>query len=392
MPTTLRIAVREKHPSKSLHCFEKKATTAVLVCLLLCIFAAAQPTKIKVIADQDSAGPQGTNFLSLLMLLRAPQVDLLGITTVSGDQWMKPATVFALWATELAGRTDVPVIAGAELPLLNTAREQEAREGLYGSYIGWHGSFNPDAPPPAETWVPPGGFPKVKARPGRAADFIIDTIRANPGEVVLYCAGPLTNIALAIRMDPDIVPLTKAIYIMGGSSSGGPELNWWWDPEAAAITMRAPWKQIVVSPFEAGAQVWSNKDLMQRVAQVGGPLTNYVKSSYLEFSPPAGTSLWSMMWDELLVVSLIDPSVITKSETMYLDVDVSHGPSYGHTVVWKKPEDVPQFFLPYSGPGGPDSSKWIGHLTPPAQLHPASVQMEVDKKKFEKIFVDLMSQ
>jgi inosine-uridine nucleoside N-ribohydrolase len=69
--------------------------------------------KIKVIADQDGAGPQGTNLLSLLMLLRAPQIGLLGITTVSGDQWMNPATVFALWATELAGRTDVPVIAGA---------------------------------------------------------------------------------------------------------------------------------------------------------------------------------------------------------------------------------------------------------------------------------------
>ena len=377
--------------SNSLVALRRKIGVSLIFSLLLCGVLSAQPTKIKVIADQDSAGPQGTNFLSLLMLLRAPQIDLLGITTVSGDQWMKPATVFALWATELANRTDVPVIAGAETPLLNTAREQEAREVLYGSYIGWHGSFNPDAPKAEQTWAPPGGFPKVKARPGRAADFIIDTIRANRGEVVLYCAGPLTNIALAIRMDPDIVPMTKAIYIMGGSSGGGPELNWWWDPEAAAITMRAPWKQIVVSPFEAGAQVWSSKALMQRVVQVGGPLTNYVRSSYLDFVPPAGTSLWSMMWDELLVASLIDPSVITKSETMYLDVDISHGPDYGHTVVWKKPEDIPHFFLPYSGPGGPDRDKWIGHLMPPPQLHPASVQMEVDKTKFEKIFVDLMS-
>src|SRR6201987_4910906 len=67
--------------------------------------ANAVKMKIKVIADQDSAGPQGTNFLSLLMLLRAPQIDLLGITTISGDQWVDPATVFALWATEQAGRT-----------------------------------------------------------------------------------------------------------------------------------------------------------------------------------------------------------------------------------------------------------------------------------------------
>ena len=131
---------------------------------------------------------------------------------------------------------------------------------------------------PSEHGLLRAGIAKVKAHPGRAADFIIDTIRANPDEVVLYCAGPLTNIALAVRMDPGIVPLTKAIYIMGGSSTGGAELNWWWDPEAASITMRAPWKEIVVTPFEAGAQVWSSEALMQRVVQSGGPLANHVKS------------------------------------------------------------------------------------------------------------------
>ena len=134
----------------------KSVSLATLaLCLVIVATASAQQKKIKVIADQDSAGPQGTNFLSLLMLLRAPQIDLLGITTISGDQWVEPATVFALWATEQAGRTDVPVIKGAQLPLVNTQREQELREALYGSFVGWHGSFNPDAPPPSRTWEPP---------------------------------------------------------------------------------------------------------------------------------------------------------------------------------------------------------------------------------------------
>ena len=369
----------------------KRVSTHLAIVLLLVAIGRAEQNKIKVIADQDSAGPQGTNFLSLLMLLRASQIDLLGITTVSGDQWMEPATVFALWAVEQAGRAEVPVIKGAEMPLLNTPREQELRESLYGSYVGWHGSFNPDAPPPKQIWPPPGGYPKVKPHPGRAADFIVDTIRSNPGEVVLYCAGPLTNIALAVSMDPGIVPLTKAIYIMGGSSGGGTELNWWWDPEAAAIVMRAPWKEIVVSPFEAGAQVWSSEQLMRRVVRGGGPLADHVKKMYLEYQPPSGTSLWSMMWDELMVASPIDPSVIKKSETMYLDVDITHGPSYGHTLIWKKPDDVPKFFLAYSGPDGVDRKKWIGHLTAPAHLHPASVQLEVDVPRFENMFVSLMS-
>jgi purine nucleosidase len=353
--------------------------------------ANAVQKKIKVIADQDSAGPQGTNFLSLLMLLRAPQIDLLGITTISGDQWVDPATVFALWATEQAGRTDVPVVKGAEMPLLHTQREQELLEKLYVSHPTWHGSFNPDAPPPSETWPPPGGYPKVKARLGRAADFIIDTIRANPGEVILYCAGPLTNIALAVRMDPGIVALTKAIYIMGGSSRGGFELNWWWDPEAAAIVVREPWKQIVVSPAEAGGQVWSSRQLMQRIVDAGGPLAKHVKQLYIDFQPPAGTTLWSAMWDELLVAALIDPSVIQESETMYLDVDIEHGPKYGDTVVWKQPEEIPTFFLPYSGPRPRDDAKWQDHLTPPEQLHPANVETKVNVAKFEDVFVNLMS-
>jgi inosine-uridine nucleoside N-ribohydrolase len=347
--------------------------------------------RIKVIADQDSAGPQGTNFLSLLMLLNAPQVDLLGITTVSGDQWMEPATVFALHALELTGRTDVPVVKGATHPLLNTRREQELREQLYGSHPTWHGAFNPDAPAPDRTWAPPGGLPKTKPRPGRAADFIIDTIRAHPGEVVLYCAGPLTNIALAVRMDPGIVALTKALYVMGASNKGGFELNWWWDPEAAAIVMREPWKEIVVTPAETGFQPYTSEALMRRVVKAGGRLARHVQEVYLDTPAPPGMSHWSAMWDEVLAAAIVHPSVIKKSETLYLDVDVTHGPKYGHTVVWKPPDGVPSFFEAYSGPDPPDPERWKGHLAPPAHLRPATVHMEVDIKHFEQVFVDLMS-
>jgi len=347
--------------------------------------------KIKVIVDQDSAGPHGTNFLSLLMLLNAPQIDLLGITTVSGDQWVEPATVFALHAVELADRTDVPVVKGAEKPLLRTGREQELREALYGSYPSWHGSLNPGTPPPRETWAPPGGYPTTKPHPGRAAEFLIETIRAHPGEVILYFAGPLTNLALAVRMDPDIVPLVKALFIMGSSSGGGFELNWWWDPEAVAIVMRESWKEIVVTTGEIGFKVISSEQLMRRVVAAGGPFAAHVQSLYLDYEPPSGLSQWSAMWDELAVAALIDPSIITESRTMWLDVDITHGPKYGHTVVWTRPEGSPTFFLPHSGPGAIEPDDWATHLEPPAHLQPATVQMEADVDRFEALFVELMS-
>jgi len=72
-------------------------------------------------------------------------------------------------------------------------------------------------------------------------------------------------------------------------------------------------------------------------------------------------------------------------------VDIEHGPKYGHTVVWKRANDVPEFFLAYSGPRPVDREKWLEHLRPPAHLHAASVQMDVDVAKFEKIFINLMS-
>jgi inosine-uridine nucleoside N-ribohydrolase len=371
-------------------------TMAMVVVLGLCAAElTAQPTtgraKIKVIADQDSAGPHGTNFLSLLMLLSAPQIDLLGITTVSGDQWVEPSTVFALHALELAGRTEVPVVKGAEKPLLKTGREQELREALYGSYPNWHGALNPGTPPPEHTWPPPGGYPKTKTHPGRAAEFIIETIRAHPGEVVLYFGGPLTNLALAVRMDSGIVPLVKALYIMGASSGGGFELNWWWDPEAASIVMREPWEKIVVTTGEIGFKVFSSPQLMRRVVESGGPFSEHIRSLYLEYEPPLGLSQWSAMWDELAVAALIEPSIITETETMWLDVDITHGPKYGHTVVWTQPDNVPTFFQAYSGPGPVDRSAWKSHLEPPAHLQPSTVQMEVDIEHFEDLFVELMS-
>jgi inosine-uridine nucleoside N-ribohydrolase len=366
-----------------------------LVAALAGSVATAQPgpgaAKIKLLADQDSAGPHGTNFLSLLMLLNAPQIDLLGITTVSGDQWVEPATIFALHALELAGRTDVPVVKGAERALLKTPREQEVREALYGSHPTWHGSLNPGTPPPERSWAPPGGFPKTPPHPGRAADFIVDTVRAHPDEVVLYFAGPLTNLALAVRMDPGIVPLVKALYVMGASSGGGFELNWWWDPEAAAIVMREPWREVVVTTGEIGFEVVSSERLMRRVVEAGGPFADHVRSLYLDYEPLPGLSQWSAMWDELAVAALIDPSIITRSEQMWLDVDITHGPKYGDTVVWRRPPKELSFFLAYSGPDPIDRAAWQGHLEPPAHLTPATVQMEVDVKRFEDLFVKLMS-
>src|ERR1700689_392605 len=112
-------------------CSRKIAVLSLLVLIL--IFAiAASGQKIKVIVDQDARGPGTSDQQALLVFLQSEKFDVLGITTVSGDQWVKEETVHTLRMLEIAGRTDVPVIQGAEFPLLNSKEETERWEKLYG--------------------------------------------------------------------------------------------------------------------------------------------------------------------------------------------------------------------------------------------------------------------
>src|SRR5690242_21522351 len=98
--------------------------------LLLALSASAQ--KIKVIVDQDARGPGTSDQQALLVFLQSDKFDVLGITTVSGDQWVREETQHVLRMLEVAGRTDVPVIQGAEFPLLNSKEETERWEAMYG--------------------------------------------------------------------------------------------------------------------------------------------------------------------------------------------------------------------------------------------------------------------
>src|SRR5438105_6868663 len=111
-----------------------RVTVALLVALVLVTSANhLHGQKIKMIVDQDARGPATTDMQSILIFLQSDRFDVLGITTVSGDQWVKEETQRTLRLLEITGRTDVPVIQGAEFPLLNSKEESERWEALYGS-------------------------------------------------------------------------------------------------------------------------------------------------------------------------------------------------------------------------------------------------------------------
>ena len=197
-----------------------------------------------VVVDQDASGPAGSDMTALLVFLQSPQVKLLGITVVTGDAWRDEEVQHTLRLLELVGRTDVKVYPGAESPLVRTQQETLLAEPIYGRPV-WKGAWR-DSYHAAEV-VPtlPEGAPTTTAQAEDAAHFMIRMVHQYPHQVTIYGAGPLTNIALAIRLDSHFAELAEGLVIMGGSlnprtddpefvNDPRHEFNLWFDPEAAS--------------------------------------------------------------------------------------------------------------------------------------------------------------
>ena len=175
--------------------------------------------KRMIIFDQDAAGPGGTDMMSLLVLLQAPDVDVLGVTVVTGDAWRDEEVQHSLRLLELVGRTDIPVMAGASFPLVRTKEWTLLWEKMYGT-VTYLGAFStrPNSHGPFE--VPPlrEGNPTTKASAEDAAHFLVRTVRAHPHEVTIYAGGPMTNLAMALTLDPQFAELVERISADGQQS------------------------------------------------------------------------------------------------------------------------------------------------------------------------------
>jgi inosine-uridine nucleoside N-ribohydrolase len=172
---------------------------------------------MKIILDCD---PGHDDAIALLLALASPEVDLLGVTTVHGNQTLAKTTVNALKLLEFTGHTEIPVAAGADRPL--------RREAFVAAYV--HGESGMDGPMlPA-----PSGAPVQQ----HAVDFIAETVAASPEPVTLVPTGPLTNIGLFLARWPEVASRVDRIVLMGGAIGEGnvtpaAEFNIWCDPEAA---------------------------------------------------------------------------------------------------------------------------------------------------------------
>jgi purine nucleosidase len=323
-----------------------RIATVVWVVLILAAGVGAQGRR-KVIIDQDARGPATTDQQAILMLVQSADVEPLGITVVSGDQWRDEEVLHTLRTLETIGRTDIPVVPGAIFPLINSKEEIARWETLYGK-VNYQGAWDRQKRPvsgnnsnrdkyygPFEIPPMPEGMPTTKPLDEDAAHFIIRMVHKYPGEVTIYAGGPLTNVALAIAIDPKVPELAQELVMMGGSvapaadpewaMSNRREFNFWWDPEATHMALRAPWKKVTVTTVDISVKTRLSKAMIAEIAKSQAPAAQYIAKYADE----------EYMWDELAAASWLEPDIITKEQTVYMDMDISHSAGYGNTLTWE---------------------------------------------------------
>jgi len=304
--------------------------------ILLATAMAAAEREI-VIVDTDS-GLFGDDGAAVVMLLRSPaQVVVPGIAIVPGNVWAPQGAEYMLHILDLLKRPDVPVYAGAEAPLVASAAMAREAERRWGK-LEYTGAFAQD---PAAV-VPAVGAKLTGRKPHRdaAVEFLISEIERRPGEVTILAIGPMTNIALALRLKPGIETKIKQIVFMGGNlkaagnASPWAEFNFWFDPEAARMVLRSRIPKKVMFALDVCNTAPIRKAEFDQIAAVRTPITDLFREDLGNRYPgflksPGGTAY---LWDSLAAAYLIDPGFVTRWENRYLDVQSAWDRFYGATI------------------------------------------------------------
>ncbi len=319
-------------------------TLLTLLFTLFPIFLLAQES-IPIIFDTDFVMPPQDDSLALMLALQSPELEILGITTVAGNDSVERATSDVLRMLEIANQPAIPVFVGANMPLVH-----DVSDFAINNYGNW---YSDEVPP-----VPSGGYATKLAEEESAVDFIVQTVMENPGEVTIVAIGPLTNIAQAIRAESEFAANLKQLIIMGGAIAALPdgagnitpnaEFNFWVDPEAARVTLRSG-IPIELSPLNVSRKSSLTRDWYEKMVEVENGLTALLAETLGPRFQQAPDRSW-FMYDQIAVASLIDPTLVT-TESLYVDVNINHGISYGVSVggrnVWPGAEGSVQMNVQY---------------------------------------------
>lgn len=273
--------------------------------------------KRKIILDCD---PGHDDAIAMMMAAKHPAIDLLGITIVAGNQTLDKTLVNGLNVCQKLG-IDAPVYRGMPRPIM--------REQIVAANI--HGETGLDGP----VFEPLTRKPEEK----NAVQFIIDTLMAGDGDITLVPVGPLTNIAVAMRMEPGILGKIREIVLMGGAYGTGnftpsAEFNIYADPEAARVVFTSG-VPIAMMGLDLTNQTACTQDVIRRMKAVGnvaGDLFSDIMNFTFKTQHEAYGLAGGPVHDATCIGYLIKPECITTKD-MYVEIDVNeNGPCYGRTV------------------------------------------------------------
>lgn len=333
----------------------------------------------RVIIDTD---PGVDDALALLLAMRSPELKIEGITPVAGNVPLDLTLPNALRMVEVAGRADIPVAAGSPEPLM---RRLVTAEYVHGEN-GLDGAVFPE--------------PALRPVPERAPEFIRRVVRAHPGEVTLIPIGPLTNVAAALRSDPELAKMVRGITMMGGSLSGGnvtpaAEFNVYVDPEAARIVFQSGIPITMV-----GLDVTRKTTLTEEhvrtlethshpVSQAAAKIARHV----IEHARREGFLLGPNMHDPLAVASFLEPSLL-KLEKYYVDVETSGELTAGETLGYspvagdlRRRPGVERLDMPIRGSAPSLARTTTSPVVRERWVPNADVAVAVDSQKFFDFFI-----
>ncbi|MBN1565235.1 MAG: nucleoside hydrolase [Anaerolineae bacterium] len=253
----------------------------------------------KIIIDTD---PGVDDTMAIFFALESPELDLIGLTTIFGNVDTELATTNALRLLEIAGRTDIPVAKGADHPLVRPFG------GGVAFVHGDDGQGNVHLPPP-----------QTKAIAQSAAEFIIEQVMRAPGEITLVPVGPLTNIALALRLEPRIAQNVKEVVLMGGNAlcpgnaTPAAEANIHNDPEAADVVFGGTWPVTMVG-LDVTHQVNMTRAHLAQYGAADNPIAQHIAQivpHYQHYFESAYGADGIYVHDSSAVAYVIDPSLFT---------------------------------------------------------------------------------
>lgn len=276
---------------------------------------AREPLIIDCDPGQDDA-------VALLLAVASPELDLLAVTAVAGNVPLAHTAANARRVLELAGRPDIPVHAGCDRPLV--------REPVTAEYV--HGETGLDG-----AGLPP---PSTELAEGHAVDRLIALLRERPDGVTLCPIGPLTNIATALRVAPDIASRIRRIVLMGGAMGQGnvtpsAEFNIYADPHAADIVFRSG-VSIVMHGLDVTHRALATRERLDRFAAIGGEVSRAVVGM-LEFygSRPLARGAGMPLHDPCAVAYLVAPELF-EGRDCHVVVETEGRHTLGRTVVdWR---------------------------------------------------------